>query len=76
MLTLGSVFMANSAFAYHLEYTKTKNSRGERIIRAEIVHEGNVVATGHSGTEGTREEQKEEAAQEALDDLGLDNNCE
>ena len=65
-----TVIFSSMAFAYGVKYTKVERPNGDKVIRAEIVNQdGHVVATGHSGTEGSRKDKKNEALEEAVDDL-------
>jgi hypothetical protein len=61
------------ANAYGIKYTKVKQQDGDKVMRAEIINQdGHVVATGHSGSEGSRKDKKSEALEEAVDDLEED----
>lgn len=66
-------FFSSTVFAYdgdhEVRYSKTKTVYGEVVIRAELIDDdGFVVATGHSGGEGTRKQKKQEAKDVAEDD--------
>ena len=68
-----TAFFSNMAFAYdgdhEVRYSKTKTVYGEVVIRAELIDDdGYVVATGHSGGEGTRKQKKQEAKDDAEND--------
>ena len=68
ILVIAAMLFSMAAHAYGVRYTRV--FKGDGQIRAEIIDQhGYVVATGHSGKEGSRKSRKKAALDDALEDL-------